>query len=566
MPVQACPNVLRDCDCSGYPVRNFSSETPDVPVFFGNVSGPPDGPLGGDPKYTTEGCLEICESTVSQAAADECALLQEQECTVGPGGTLYRNSAQECDRPCPDGTSFVGSTLAGEVASPWQADADARAYSLACERARLGRICFTTTSPLTPACKGEYFELPLVATGGTPWLVTFNNHVFLPGTCFSETAIGDTFALAWEVTAGSLPAGLALVCTSGLIVGTPTAAGSSSFTIRVTDSLGGYQTRAFTLRVVSLDTGTAPTPPDTNFILPDGTEFDPYSETLAATGTSGVLVWSVVEGSLPDGLDLDPATGDLTGTPEEDGDFEFTVRLRDQAGAGCLCERPYILTILPSIDLRAYWAFEDGGGVADLADSSPQAFDLAQINPPWTSAAGRVGNCAALSFNQEFENPPPAPTTIENPDLGFTVCGWMRAAAGVKANDSIVFINFPLTTSDVELRLDGTDIILEINMPGDDLELTIPYPQDGAWHFYRFGFNPDTGLGGFSLDNGTLQTGVASFPAGLQLQSWHFGDTSNDPTSFDETGYWKRWLTSAEVTAIYNGGSGITWGSPSLPS
>ncbi len=49
-------------------------------------------------------------------------------------------------------------------------------------------------------------------------------------------AIGGTAPYTWSLTAGSLPAGLRLNGESGAIVGTPTAPGTSSLTVEVTDS------------------------------------------------------------------------------------------------------------------------------------------------------------------------------------------------------------------------------------------------------------------------------------------------------------------------------------------
>jgi formylglycine-generating enzyme required for sulfatase activity len=55
-----------------------------------------------------------------------------------------------------------------------------------------------------------------------------------------------------------------------------------------------------------------------------------YNETLTATSDTSVT-WSI-DGDLPDGLGLDTETGDITGTPEEEGAFEFTVKAINAAG------------------------------------------------------------------------------------------------------------------------------------------------------------------------------------------------------------------------------------------
>ena len=58
------------------------------------------------------------------------------------------------------------------------------------------------------------------------------------GVPYSNTviAIDGTAPYKWSVTSGSLPAGLTLAAATGKIAGTPTASGTHSFTIHVTDS------------------------------------------------------------------------------------------------------------------------------------------------------------------------------------------------------------------------------------------------------------------------------------------------------------------------------------------
>ena len=54
----------------------------------------------------------------------------------------------------------------------------------------------------------------------------------------------------------------------------------------------------------------------TTTTLPSGTVGVPYSFTLEATGGDGTYTWALSGGpTLPDGLTLNPITGEISGTP-----------------------------------------------------------------------------------------------------------------------------------------------------------------------------------------------------------------------------------------------------------
>jgi hypothetical protein len=139
------------------------------------------------------------------------------------------------------------------------------------------------------------------------------------------TASGDP-PLTWSVSSGSLPAGLSL-STAGLISGTPTASGTSGFTIRVTSQAPTQETT----RTYQIVVGAALT--ISTATLPEATRFVPYSTTLTATGGVAPFSWSVVSGSgnLPAGLSLS-STGVLSGTPTTVQVSNFSLRVTDSGG------------------------------------------------------------------------------------------------------------------------------------------------------------------------------------------------------------------------------------------
>ncbi len=63
------------------------------------------------------------------------------------------------------------------------------------------------------------------------------------------TAAGGTAPYSWNLDTGSLPAGLTLDAASGTISGTPTATGTATFTVRVSDAREGTATKVLQLKI-----------------------------------------------------------------------------------------------------------------------------------------------------------------------------------------------------------------------------------------------------------------------------------------------------------------------------
>ena len=83
-------------------------------------------------------------------------------------------------------------------------------------------------------------------------------------TTLAATGGSGTYS-SWVVTAGTLPAGLTLASTTGTVSGVPSAAGSATFTVQVTDSSSNKATAQFTVTINQPVVTTPPvvTPPAT---------------------------------------------------------------------------------------------------------------------------------------------------------------------------------------------------------------------------------------------------------------------------------------------------------------
>lgn len=139
----------------------------------------------------------------------------------------------------------------------------------------------------------------------------------------SLTATGGTTPYTWSIASGSLPSGLSLAGSTGVISGIPTAVGTSSFTVQVSDANLQTATKALSITV------NPPPPAITIASLPNGTQNTAYSTTLTASGGTTPYTWTLVSGSLPVGLTLAASTGVISGTPTATGTSNFTVQVSD---------------------------------------------------------------------------------------------------------------------------------------------------------------------------------------------------------------------------------------------
>jgi Putative Ig domain len=134
-----------------------------------------------------------------------------------------------------------------------------------------------------------------------------------------------TAPFTWSIVSGNLPVGLSLDSISGTISGTPTTIGRVGFSVQVTDAKSLTMTRDLSIDI----RGAVSVTPVT---LPGGTVGIPYTASLTATGGVLPYTWSVVSGTLPDGLTLTTnpdSTATISGTPTILGLSTFTVQVAD---------------------------------------------------------------------------------------------------------------------------------------------------------------------------------------------------------------------------------------------
>jgi hypothetical protein len=162
------------------------------------------------------------------------------------------------------------------------------------------------------------------------------------GTPYSQTIAASPAngGYSFMQTGGTLPNGLTLMA-NGLLSGTPTAAGSFSFDVKVTGFGTCMNTQTLTVVIAC--------PAITLAALPAAAAGTAYNQTLTASPAGGNYTFILASGSLPPNLML-AANGSITGTPTTSGVYNFNVQV---TGFGaCMQTLPVTVSVgCPTITL-----------------------------------------------------------------------------------------------------------------------------------------------------------------------------------------------------------------------
>lgn len=187
---------------------------------------------------------------------------------------------------------------------------------------------------------------------------------------------------------------------SGLLIGTPTAAGTYEFSVTAsdeTDSGQGPVTHAYYLTILAPEIRVVPP------VLPNATRAMPYTQSLVASGGTAPYAFSITYGVLPQGLELTPA-GSLTGTPTTAGSTIFAVTATDALGftGGTLYEMRVVEAPLQAIDDTATAIAGMPVNIAVTANDTGPFASIAIATAPANGTAVVSGFDVVYTANPDF--------------------------------------------------------------------------------------------------------------------------------------------------------------------
>jgi Putative Ig domain len=142
----------------------------------------------------------------------------------------------------------------------------------------------------------------------------------------------------------------------------------------------------------------APLEITTDNALPKAILATSYEAKLRATGGMPPRTWEIIAGKLPPGLNLDPVSGTISGTPMALGQFRFAVEVSDSDDPQETRSREFAVSVVSALTLewkRAPAVTPDGlAGAIKLANQTRNDVDLTMI----VIAVNEIGKAFVLGY------------------------------------------------------------------------------------------------------------------------------------------------------------------------
>lgn len=208
-------------------------------------------------------------------------------------------------------------------------------------------------------------------------------------------------------------------------------------------------------------------------------------------------------------------------------------------------------------NLVAYWKLED-------VTASAGGFTLTNNNVA-TFTAGKVNSALTLVAASDQSASVASDAVLQLGAVDWTIACWVKANTFPNGG-SEMFIS--KGGAEYEVRMNGTDTAFEFNR-SDAETVTAGTPATGAWFFICVRRNKTGGTYSISVNDGTpgvlsSATDCATGTNALFIGRREGAAFSRWDGQIDEVGIWRSaaggggCLSDAQVTSLYNGGSGRT--------
>jgi hypothetical protein len=201
--------------------------------------------------------------------------------------------------------------------------------------------------------------------------------------------------------------------------------------------------------------------------------------------------------------------------------------------------------------LTSYWKLDEVSGTRVDAVGTNH---LTPTNAP-VGVAGKIGNACDLEFDSVQYLSCANNATFDLSATDFTFAGWMRPET-LPSFSLVIFKD----SSFFEVRTQDNQLVILINGVA---AAASPAITVSTWAFFVCGLDIAADVLFMQMNNGAaVQTSTVLQPTASAVP-FVLGARSDGSLSFDglldEVGFWRRVLTPAERTTLYNAGAGLTY-------
>jgi len=365
--------------------------------------------------------LSITSTTLPGGTANTTYTSTTLAATGGTGNYTWSWAAAS-NSTLPGGMTFTGGVLAGTPAAQGS-------YSVVIT---VKDTTLNVTSSTTFTLAIAYAPLSIT----TSTLPVGSVGTAYTSTQFAATGGSSSYTWSWAAVSGSsLPTSPSL-STSGVLSGTPSAAGSYLVQVTVTDATASLsKTATFTINIDSAGFSITTANP-----LPINYAGTSYGKPLAATGGSGSRTWTVSSGSLPTGMSLTTG-GNITASVNTTvvGTYSFTVKVIDTGGNQAFAT--FSLSVVPVMAVATSSPLPTG--TVGVAYSQTVTASGGSGNYSWSAVTNSLP--PGLSFNASTSTISGTPTTAGSYSVSVTVTDTSVTGKTASASLSLPIVNPPVS-------------------------------------------------------------------------------------------------------------------------
>jgi hypothetical protein len=217
--------------------------------------------------------------------------------------------------------------------------------------------------------------------------------------------------------------------------------------------------------------------------------------------------------------------------------------------------------------LISYWKMDESGGTRNDSQGTNH---LAEIVATTNAFAAKINNGAYFAGANDIGCASNASLQITG-DTTFSF--WMRQDPQTSTPTFIIskFYSGGAADTDYQIGIATADgFLFEVldSSSGSTKAVTGTYPSDYSWVHVIAWYDSTTKKAYLRINDTTTYTAPTAITApNLTTTAFRVGGRAYDPAPLgcngilDEVGFWKRKLTAAEITALYNGGAGLPFSS-----